>query len=138
MKPVQHLRLLCVHPRTCTPTGAFRRSMHTPTRPTKRPRLGRITLASSLLLGGSLLVVSPSENQPTPLSTLLRSYFVYSMCSIPTLVDYAPTILDTLMSSRIPFVKQVTEAVVRATFFAQVFHIRFINKIYNSHLKSSL
>ena len=145
MSPVRYLRLgqflLGVHPRSCIPrtTVAFRRSMHTPTRPIRHLRLGRITLASSLLLGGSLLVVSPPENHSTPLSTLLRSYIVYSMCSIPALVDYAPTILDTLMTSRIPFVKEVTQAVVRATFFAQVCHIsRSINKIYSSHLKNSL
>lgn len=130
----RHLRLgqlLCVTPRPCIPTGALRRSLHTPTRPTRQLRLGRITLASSLLLGGSLLVLSPQnpppENQPPPLSTLFRSYIVYSMCSIPALIDYAPNILDGLMSSRIPFVKEVTEAVVRATFFAQVCHVRALS-----------
>ncbi|KAF8525253.1 FAD-linked oxidoreductase-like protein [Hysterangium stoloniferum] len=58
----------------------------------------------------------PSRTQ-TPLSTLLRSYTVYALCSIPVLVDYSPSILTTLIS--IPGVKQVTEAIVRATFFAQ-------------------
>ncbi len=58
------------------------------------------------------------ERQLAPLSTLLRTYAVYSFCSIPALVDWAPAILDTLSS--VPGLKQITEAVVRATFFDQV------------------
>ena len=58
------------------------------------------------------------ERPLTPLSTLIRTYVVYSFCSIPALVDWAPTILAAL--SAVPGLKQVTEAVVRATFFDQV------------------
>ncbi|KAJ4469555.1 FAD-linked oxidoreductase [Lentinula aciculospora] len=53
----------------------------------------------------------------TPLSTLLRSYCVFAMCSIPSLVDKSPAILDVLTS--IPGVKQITYAFVRYTFFDQ-------------------
>ena len=58
------------------------------------------------------------DRQLAPLSTLLRTYVVYSFCSVPALVDWAPAILETLSS--IPGLKQITEAVVRATFFDQV------------------
>ncbi|TFK85683.1 FAD-linked oxidoreductase [Polyporus arcularius HHB13444] len=57
------------------------------------------------------------ERPLTPLSTLIRTYVVYSFCSVPALVDWAPGILAAL--SAVPGLKQVTEAVVRATFFNQ-------------------
>jgi hypothetical protein len=59
--------------------------------------------------------VPPSS---TTLSSLARSYLVYSLCSIPPLVNYSPTILSTCGS--IPGLREVSEAVVRRTFFAQV------------------
>jgi hypothetical protein len=55
---------------------------------------------------------------PTPLRELLRTYVVYGLCSFPTLVDWSPTILSTLLG--IPLVDKITEAVVRVTFFDQV------------------
>ena len=53
-----------------------------------------------------------------PLSELVRTYVVYSLCSIPALVDWSPAILSTLLA--VPILKQITEAVVRVTFFDQV------------------
>ncbi len=58
------------------------------------------------------------ERRLTPLSTLIRTYVVYSFCSVPALVDWAPGLLAAL--SAVPGLKHVTEAVVRATFFNQV------------------
>ncbi|KIK65953.1 hypothetical protein GYMLUDRAFT_38417 [Collybiopsis luxurians FD-317 M1] len=58
---------------------------------------------------------SPSDS--APLSSLFRTYVVYTMCSFPTLIDAAPKMLDVLMG--IPVVRNVTEAFVRATFFGQ-------------------
>ncbi|KAH8101479.1 FAD-linked oxidoreductase-like protein [Cristinia sonorae] len=58
-----------------------------------------------------------SPRQPTPLSSLIRSYVVYTVCSIPGLVDLSPTVLSTCLS--IPVLKHVTEAIVRVTFFDQ-------------------
>ncbi|KAI1790476.1 FAD-linked oxidoreductase [Ganoderma leucocontextum] len=52
-----------------------------------------------------------------PLSELVRAYVVYSLCSVPFLVDWSPTVLSTLLS--IPGLKQVAEAIVRVTFFDQ-------------------
>lgn len=52
-------------------------------------------------------------------SVLVRTYLVYTLCSIPLLIDYAPSLLHTFTHSPIPGVKQITEAIVRRTFFAQ-------------------
>ena len=63
------------------------------------------------------------EQTLEPLSALLRTYVVYSFCSVPALVDMAPTILETLFA--IPGLRGIAEAVVRATFFGQVGGIAF-------------
>ena len=60
----------------------------------------------------------PRHDTSPPLLTLLRTYFVYSLISSETIVDYAPQILDTLLT--VPLVKMVVEGVVRQTFFAHV------------------
>lgn len=89
----------------------------------------RIALLSCGIVGGALytnthaihadsdVVDSKNPRSRTSMSTLLRSYFVYTLCSIPVLVDYSPTVFATLTA--IPGVNQVTEAIVRLTFFAQ-------------------
>lgn len=107
------------------------------------PHLGRIGLASGVVLGGSLLVAThvtdstnstvrdanrPPDRKPVPLPTLLRSYIVYTMCSVPALVDWSPTVLSILMT--IPIVRDVTEAIVRLTFFAQVTDILSCQSVY--------
>lgn len=84
-------------------------------------RVGLIS-ATALTGAASLLYLSPSrrddDTQPkAPMSTLLRSYIVYTMCSFPTLIDHSPALLSTLM--RIPLLNTITEAIVRATFFEQ-------------------
>ncbi|KAJ8518907.1 hypothetical protein ONZ45_g4087 [Pleurotus djamor] len=43
--------------------------------------------------------------------SLIRSYVVFSMCSVPALVDMSPKLLDILTS--IPGIKQITESFVR-------------------------
>ena len=58
------------------------------------------------------------ERASTPLHKLFTSYVVYSMCSIPGLVDASPGLLAICTS--IPGLRQLTEAFVRATFFTQV------------------
>ena len=79
-------------------------------------------LATALLLSPIHADAEPQhgehERAPTPISSLVRSYVVYTMCAIPALVDYSPTILSTMLA--IPGVKQLTEAFVRVTFFNQV------------------
>ncbi|KAI1790477.1 FAD-linked oxidoreductase [Ganoderma leucocontextum] len=62
--------------------------------------------------------VGTTRDRPlSSLSTLIRAYVVYSVCSVPALVDWSPAILETL--SAVPGLRQITEAVVRATFFDQ-------------------
>ncbi|TDL22291.1 FAD-linked oxidoreductase [Rickenella mellea] len=95
---------------------------------TRATRLVSVTFAG--LLGGSTILYTHKkaqadtplddqiiQQQRTPLSSLLRSYAVYTMCSMPVLVDNSPTILATLVS--IPGIRLITEAFVRATFYAQ-------------------
>jgi hypothetical protein len=84
---------------------------------------GGTALTASLMLGlgYSLYADAPSssgERPRPPLSKLITSYVVYSMCSIPGLVDASPALLAFCTS--IPGLRQLTEAFVRATFFTQV------------------
>ncbi|KAH9487282.1 Proline dehydrogenase 1, mitochondrial [Psilocybe cubensis] len=78
---------------------------------------------SSILLAKSIYADHESSDEkappppPTSLGSLIRAYAVYSMCSVPSLVDASPKILSVLSS--VPGVRQVTEAFVRATFFDQ-------------------
>ncbi|KAL0945593.1 hypothetical protein HGRIS_014752 [Hohenbuehelia grisea] len=60
---------------------------------------------------------APVPETSQSIGALIRAYFVYAMCSIPALVDASPKILEVSMA--VPGLKQVTEAVVRATFFEQ-------------------
>ncbi|KAF9074034.1 FAD-linked oxidoreductase-like protein [Rhodocollybia butyracea] len=64
-------------------------------------------------------IIEPSS---VPLGSLIRAYIVYSICSFPTFVDAAPKLLEVLMG--IPIVRNITEALVRVTFFDQHF-LRF-------------
>lgn len=52
------------------------------------------------------------------LSSLIRAYIVYTACAIPALVDSAPKIISTVQS--IPVIKQISEGVIRYTFFDHV------------------
>ena len=130
--PLMSLRLL----RRVYPTIPLARGLKTSSPPTTlRPhRWMRLGILSGGVLGASLFVghtIAPlyaddaqagakvsSQTSQTPLSTLMRSYVVYTMCSFPTLVDWSPTMLS--FFSSVPGLKQVTEGFVRRTFFAQV------------------
>lgn len=57
------------------------------------------------------------KNQPS-LSSLIRAYVVYTLCSIPALVDASPALLKHTFA--IPGLRWIAEKVVRGTFFAQV------------------
>ncbi|KIM39089.1 hypothetical protein M413DRAFT_447440 [Hebeloma cylindrosporum] len=59
---------------------------------------------------------SRKDTKPT-FGSLIRAYTVYSMCSVPLLVDASPKILSALTS--VPIIRQITEAFVRVTFFDQ-------------------
>ena len=100
------------------------RPFHSNASRTPRTQIRAIGLSlSGTLLGTSLLLLHANQSPSTvtrdpPLSSLIRTYTVYTICSFPTLVDYSPSILRTLLS--VPVVRDVTEWVVRGTFFAQV------------------
>ncbi|KAI0757553.1 FAD-linked oxidoreductase-like protein [Daedaleopsis nitida] len=114
------------HPRTVS------RSFTTGARSLNARRLATYGIASTVVTGGAFYAyrdasvghaeqplevpISPA-NPSAPLSELVRTYIVYSLCSLPLLVDWSPSLLSTLMA--IPGVKQITEAVVRVTFFDQ-------------------
>lgn len=68
------------------------------------------------------LATSPRiSNSLSSMSTgsIIRSYLVYTACSIPFLIDYAPTLLSTFTKSPIPGLSSLTNFIVRHTFFAQ-------------------
>ncbi len=96
---------------------------------TRRVLLARTTLgltlsSLALAIGGTTVFAEHEQAADEPKSSLcsmLRAYVVFSMCSIPHLVDSAPTILNTLSS--VPLIREVMEAIMRVTFFKQViFH----------------
>lgn len=62
-------------------------------------------------------VDSHTNGEPSLLS-LVRAYVVYSLCSIPPLVDYSPAMLS--FTGSIPGLKQISEFMIRYTFFDQV------------------
>lgn len=59
-----------------------------------------------------------STIRSVPLTSLLRSYFVFSVCSMPAFVDWSPHIISFMTS--VPGLKQLVGALVRRSFFAQV------------------
>ncbi|KAH9949481.1 hypothetical protein B0H21DRAFT_116009 [Amylocystis lapponica] len=113
------------------------RTLASPARSPHRPslsRLSRIGIASGAILTASVVfgtagssiyadaehpeLNAHSGRPPTALSSLVRSYIVYSICSVPTLVDWSPSLLSALFS--VPVLRNITQAVVRVTFFDQV------------------
>ncbi|KAH9939019.1 FAD-linked oxidoreductase [Epithele typhae] len=66
---------------------------------------------------GSVGAEGARERVRETMVSLVRTYVVYSFCSVPALVDAAPAILDALLA--VPGLRAVTEAVVRTTFFGQ-------------------
>ena len=92
------------------------------------PILARTTLATITVSFGALALQSSPHDEPDPhahsdpdqppLTSLLRAYLVFSLCSFPSLVDASPRILS--FFSAIPVLRQVSEAFLRVTFFDQV------------------
>lgn len=62
---------------------------------------------------------SHSSLSETSTPALIRSYLVYTACSLPFLIDTAPSLLHVFTHSPIPGLRQITEFLVRHTFFAQ-------------------
>ena len=90
-----------------------------------RPRLrtGPLFLASATTLPAYLLLNSdwrrsPASPHELPLRALVRSYIVYTLCSIPPLVDHSPRLLDAVTS--VPGLRHLAFGLVKVTFFDQV------------------
>ncbi|KDR68719.1 hypothetical protein GALMADRAFT_256542 [Galerina marginata CBS 339.88] len=79
--------------------------------------LGSAFLVSSIYADSIADDENKKEDSTKSLGSLVRAYTVYSLCSIPALVDASPKILSVLSS--VPGLKQITEAFVRVTFFNQ-------------------
>ena len=97
----------------------------------------RVTVftVSSLLLVTTVFADNGAETiKESSLGSFVRAYTVYTMCSVPALVDASPRILSFLTS--IPGIKHITEALVRITFFDQVWYsiLYSITILYNSFL----
>ncbi|KAF8060829.1 FAD-linked oxidoreductase [Lyophyllum atratum] len=90
---------------------------------TKR-RLGLVTGGVLLALGLSPFytsiihadAVAPDETKEMSLGALIRTYAVYTMCSIPALVDNSPRLLQL---ATLPGISWIAETFVRITFFDQ-------------------
>lgn len=88
--------------------------------------VGATTAFAFLALGPTNVYADTSDDtnmedfgiRNTPLTSLLRSYFVFSACSVPAFVDWSPHIISFMTS--IPGLNQLTAALVRRSFFAQV------------------
>lgn len=93
------------------------RNLH---RKSYRPFAGVAAISGGLLLAAGYVHADSLEGNETrqSLGSLIRSYTVYTMCSIPPLVDYSPKILGVLTTT--PGVRHITEAIVRTTFFNHV------------------
>ncbi|KIJ45063.1 hypothetical protein M422DRAFT_29919 [Sphaerobolus stellatus SS14] len=108
-----------------------RRAHSTPSyRPSTRVKPLRIGILASGFLGGAYYLntttieadadleeIASDPLRHSPFSTLLRSYTVYALCSIPFVVEYSPALLSKLIT--IPGISTITEAIVRSTFFPQ-------------------
>lgn len=98
----------------------LRNVAHVSRRRSYRPFAGIAVVSGGLLLAAGYVHADSLEGNEIrqSLGSLIRSYTVFTMCSIPPLVEYSPKILNALTS--VPGIRQITEAVVRATFFNHV------------------
>ncbi|KAG8691661.1 hypothetical protein FRC08_010114 [Ceratobasidium sp. 394] len=97
------------------------RLVHTSPGQAGRARLVGLGIGAAIFGVGALAVTAYADSETatpgTSLSSLMRSYLVYTLCSVPPLVNHSPAILGTCSS--VPGLKELSEAVVRRTFFAQ-------------------
>ncbi|CAE6499008.1 unnamed protein product [Rhizoctonia solani] len=97
------------------------RQVHTPPKLPRGSQLAWGLGAGTAVVGvAGMTIYADSNTSPpgsTTLGSLARSYLVYSLCSVPPLVNHSPSILNTC--ANIPGLRELSEAVVRRTFFAQ-------------------
>ncbi|KAG9003332.1 hypothetical protein FRB94_003216 [Tulasnella sp. JGI-2019a] len=131
---LSHKIILAITRRSTLTARRFLSSQPPTSRTLRSPLSSRkLTYAATVSLGLLAVTLSPSQEvveveEPKTLitgtrpkkesmSTLIRTYVVYSICSIPPLITYAPAALSFCQS--IPGLKQIAEAMVRVTFFDQ-------------------
>ncbi|KAF9221317.1 FAD-linked oxidoreductase [Gyrodon lividus] len=127
------------------PRRLFSTSTSPPRPRAKRPICTTILLTSTLSLGALTVgLYTDAKTCPSPpfkltnhssetgtsssFLTLLRTYFVYGLISVPTLVDHAQDMLDVLY--KVPLLGGVTEGVVRQTFFEHFVGGETVHEIY--------
>ncbi|CAE6481564.1 hypothetical protein ACGC1H_001184 [Rhizoctonia solani] len=97
------------------------RQLHSSSNLSRSSRLAWGLGAGAAVVGVAGMTIYADSNTASPGSTTLgslaRSYLVYSLCSVSPLVNNSPSILNTCAS--IPGLRELSEAVVRRTFFAQ-------------------
>ncbi|KAG5651849.1 hypothetical protein H0H81_007225 [Sphagnurus paluster] len=95
-------------------------STTSPSASERKPRLllglvgGTAVLATSIIYADSVNADPAADSLPA----LFRAYAVYSMCSIPAIVDNAPALLR-LADLPIPGARWLIQSLVRVTFFDQ-------------------
>ncbi|KIK93539.1 hypothetical protein PAXRUDRAFT_828860 [Paxillus rubicundulus Ve08.2h10] len=117
---------------TRTPCRLFSTSPSSPRPRSRCPIRTTLFLTSTLSLGALTIgLYTDAKTCPSPpfklansgsetgtsssLLTLLRTYFVYGLISVPALVDHAQDMLDVLL--KVPLLGGVAETIVRRTFF---------------------
>ncbi|WRT68256.1 uncharacterized protein IL334_005232 [Kwoniella shivajii] len=68
---------------------------------------------------GDSSAVPLSSLESASISSLIRTYLVYTLICTPGMVDYSPQLLHAFTHSPIPGLKYITEAIIRSTFFGQ-------------------
>jgi proline dehydrogenase len=92
---------------------------------TRVPRRPLVATALSLSFGALALHASSNDHQQQPMSSLLRAYLVFTLCSLPSLVDASPRIISFL--SNTPVLCHVTDAFLKVTFFDQASILSFFS-----------
>jgi proline dehydrogenase len=90
----------------------------------RRPfRAGFATVCSLSAVGVALHTSDYTLNDSSPDTasnlTLLRSYLVWTVLGLPSIVNASPKLLDFALNTKIPLIPTIAENVVRGTFFAQ-------------------
>jgi hypothetical protein len=103
--------------------NSYSSSSHHSPKPRKlRPLYLTLALLASggIIYAKSLPISEPSSSlAKTPLTTLIRSYAVWTLISFPSLVDASPALLDFTFKTSIPLIPTIGGFVIRNTFFRQ-------------------
>ncbi|KAK4687508.1 proline dehydrogenase, partial [Tremellales sp. Uapishka_1] len=67
------------------------------------------------------IILTPAVSSLSAASTptLIRSYLVWTLCTLPSLIDHSPALLNYFTNSSIPGLAPLTNLILRHSFFAQ-------------------